>query len=315
MATSDRPRRRMTIPLAILGILALAVVALWIAIRVNGPAVLDTVDRIAGWSRDVERVETHRYGNAPTQTVSVHRPAGGRDDTALPILVFVHGGSWATGDPAHYNFIARALAPDGFIVALAGYRLGESGRYPAMLEDTAAAIGWVRANAARLGGDPDRILLAGHSAGAYNVVQAALEPRWLDAEGVPPKAIRGVIGLAGPYDFYPLDKPSTKAAFGNAPDGEATQPVNHVRSDAPPMLLMTGLDDTTVKPRNTRALAARLEEADAEVEAHYFKDMDHTRILLEMADPWSRSGRTLGPMRAFLTRIDAASVPVQRKTR
>ena len=315
MTRHDRARRRMTIPFVILAVLAAATLAFYIAVRVNGPAVLDTVDRVAGGSRDVERLETHRYGDAPTQTVTVHRPPERGGDEALPMLVFVHGGSWATGDPAHYNFVGRAFAPDGFVVALAGYRLGEEGRYPAMLQDTATAVAWVHANAERLGGDPHRIYLAGHSAGAYNVVQLALEQRWLEEAGVPPAAIKGVVGLAGPYDFYPYDKPSTKAAFGQSEDSAITQPVRHVRADAPPMLLMTGLDDATVKPRNTRALADRLEEVGAAVETRYFEDMDHTRILLEMAAPWSGSGRTLAPMRTFLHDIDAASVPVQRKTR
>lgn len=297
----------------IAALLALGGLAFWIALQINSVAVLDTVDRVTGGSLNVERIAQARLGEAPTQTVSLYRAH--RSAEPAPVLLFVHGGSWDWGDPKDYGFVARSLAPEGFVVALAGYRLGEAGRYPAMLEDTAQAIRWLRDNAARFGGDPERIYLAGHSAGAYNVVQVALEPRWLAVEGVPASAIRGVIGLAGPYDFYPFDKDSTRAAFGGAPDPATTQPINHVGPAAPPMLLLTGTDDTTVKPRNTRALAAALEERGGSVEARYYEGLDHSDVLVRLASPWRRQPGLRDDILQFLARTAQASVPVQGKTR
>lgn len=297
----------------IAGLLALGGIAFWIALQVNSVAVLDTIDRVTGGSRDVTRVARVRLGEAPTQTLSLYRAR--QTATPAPVLLFVHGGSWGWGDPKDYGFVARSLAPEGFVVALAGYRLGENGRYPAMLEDTAQAIGWLHANAARFGGDPGRIYLAGHSAGAYNVVQVALEPRWLAAQGVPAAAIRGVVGMAGPYDFFPFDKDSTRAAFGGASDPAATQPVNHVGPDAPPMLLLTGSEDTTVRPRNTRALAAALEAAGVAVETRYYDGFDHSDVLLRLASPWRRKPGLREDILRFLARTGHASVPVQGKSR
>ncbi|MBU1254441.1 MAG: alpha/beta hydrolase [Alphaproteobacteria bacterium] len=297
----------------IAALLVLAGIAFWIALQVNSVALLDTIDRVTGSGSGVERVARVRLGEAPTQTLSLYR-AQPTAETA-PVLLFVHGGSWEWGDPKDYGFVARSLAPEGFVVALAGYRLGEAGRYPAMLEDTAQAIGWLHANAARYGGDPGRIYLAGHSAGAYNVVQVALEPRWLAAESVPPEAIRGVVGMAGPYDFLPFDKDSTRAAFGQAPDAAATQPINHVRADAPPMLLLTGSADTTVKPRNTRALAAALEDVGARVETRIYDGLDHSDVLVRLASPWRRERGLRDDVAAFLDRTRQASVPVQGETR
>ena len=297
----------------IAALLVLVGIAFWIALQVNSVALLDTIDRVTGSGSGVERVARVRLGEAPTQTLSLYR-AQPTAETA-PVLLFVHGGSWEWGDPKDYGFVARALAPEGFVVALAGYRLGEAGRYPAMLEDTAQAIGWLHANAARYGGDPGRIYLAGHSAGAYNVVQVALEPRWLAAESVPPEAIRGVVGMAGPYDFLPFDKDSTRAAFGEAPDAAATQPINHVRADAPPMLLLTGSADTTVKPRNTRALAAALEDVGARVETRIYDGFDHSDVLVRLASPWRRERGLRDDVAAFLARTRQASVPVQGETR
>lgn len=297
----------------IAALLALSGLAFWIALQVNAVALLDTVDRITGGTRDVTRVAQVRLGEAPTQTLSLYRASQAAEPA--PVLLFVHGGSWEWGGPKDYAFVARSLAPEGFVVALAGYRLGEQGRYPAMLEDTAQAIGWLHANAARYSGDPERIYLAGHSAGAYNVVQVALEPRWLAAEGVPATAIRGVVGMAGPYDFFPFDKDSTRAAFGGAPDPAATQPINHVSPNAPPMLLLTGSEDTTVKPRNTRALAAALTAAGVPVEARYYEGFDHSAVLVRLASPWRRQPGLREDMLQFLARTEQASVPVQGKTR
>tara|TARA_R110002072_G_scaffold181232_7_gene337285 strand:+ start:20168 stop:21094 length:927 start_codon:yes stop_codon:yes gene_type:complete len=297
----------------IAALLALGGLGFWIALQLNSVAVLDTIDRLTGGTRDVTRVAQVRLGEAATQTLSLYRARGIAEPA--PVLLFVHGGSWEWGDPKDYGFVARSLAPAGYVVALAGYRLGEEGRYPAMLEDTAQAIGWLHANAVRYGGDPGRIYLAGHSAGAYNVVQVALEPRWLASEGVPASAIRGVVGMAGPYDFFPFDKDSTRAAFGDAPDPQATQPINHARGDAPPMLLLAGTDDTTVKPRNTRALAAALEDLGAPVEARYYDGFDHSDVLVRLASPWRRQPGLRGDILRFLDRTAQASVPVQGETR
>ncbi|WP_246449800.1 alpha/beta hydrolase [Qipengyuania soli] len=290
-------------------VLLLAGGALLLAIRNNGPAVLDAVDRIAGGKRDVVLVEKARYGDAAKQKVRVYRQ--GKAGEPIPVFLFVHGGSWRWGDPDDYGFVARAMAPEGYLVVLAAYRLGESGRYPAMLEDTAAAIAWTRANAARLGGDPDRIVLAGHSAGAYNVVQVALEPKWLAARGVPEASIRGVVGLAGPYDFFPFDSDSTKASFGSVGAGAESQPVNHSRAGAPPMLLVHGEEDTLVKPRNTRALAAALEAKGAKVETLFYPDADHNAPLIWLAAPWRDRRDVAARISRFAREATAVSVPVQ----
>lgn len=258
------------------------------AVARNGPAVLDIVDRVAGGARGVALVHRETIGETPQQKIAVYGGPPG-DSHPKPVILFVHGGSWRSGDPDDYGFVARALVPEGFTVVLAGYRLVPGGEYPAMLEDTAAAIAWTERNIARFGGDPENIFVAGHSAGAYNVVQVALEPHWLGRAGLTLSSIRGVIGLSGPYDFLPLDSDSTKAAFGGAANLASTQPINHVRGDAPPMLLIHGELDTLVKPRNTRRLSAAIMAAGGQVNPVYFLQMDHNATLLALASPWRRN--------------------------
>ena len=307
-------RRRIMWAIGILlALVLLAALSLWIAVQRNGPAVLDTVDRIVGGSSGVELVQIASTGPSPQQQVRVFRPEGAVE-APLPVLVFIHGGSWASGDPADYGFVARNIAAEGYVVVLAGYRLGEAGRYPGMLEDTAADIGWVYRNIARYGGDPERLVISGHSAGAYNAVQAVLDPQWLAAAGVPRDAIRGVIGLSGPYDFYPFDTDSTRAAFGSAGAGPDSQPVNTVTPGAPPMLLIHGTDDTTVKLRNSKALAKALREAGNSVETLYLPGQNHADPLLRLTRPWRRDARVFDAMMQFMDGTVRTSVPVQPET-
>ncbi|MDA0915599.1 MAG: alpha/beta hydrolase [Proteobacteria bacterium] len=283
--------------------------ALQIAIWRNGPAVLDAVDRITGGARGAVLAERVSYGPNDKQYISVYTP---KDLVAepLPVIVFVHGGSWNKGDPENYSFIGRAFAPEGFVVVLVAYRLHPEAVYPAMIEDTAAAIAWTQANITKHGGDPSRIVISGHSAGAYNVAMTALEARWLTEAGGSAEQIAGVVGLAGPYDFYPFDSDSTRASFGHVPQGEVTQPVTHVRDDAPPTLLVHGEADMLVEPRNSRELAKRLESAGSKVETLYLKDADHNQPLLALASPWRSNSKVF---RAFVefARDAHASVPVQ----
>ena len=307
-----------TIGAVVLALLALAI-ALQVAIARNGPAVLSALDQLSGGTGGAELKATVSTGDHPHQKLLVWGPEGrAANDPALPVLLFVHGGSWRSGDPVDYGFIGRAFVPKGFVVILSGYRLEEAGAYPAMLEDTASAIGWIHREIEQYGGDPERIVVAGHSAGAYNVVTASLHEHWLESHGLTARDISAVIGLSGPYDFYPFDSDSTKAAFGEAEQPHQTQPVNHVDSDAPPMLLIHGEKDDLVGLRNSRELARRIEEAGGSVVTRFYPDMNHNDPLISLAEPW-RSRRDVADLIAQFAQSATSgrtvSVPVQDETR
>ena len=109
----------------------------------NGPALLSVVDRITGGARGAEELAEISTGDHPAQKLHVWGPSQSSDNSEpRPVLVFVHGGGWRSGDPVTYGYFGRAFVPEGFVVVLAGYRLGEDGIYPGMLEDTASAIAW-----------------------------------------------------------------------------------------------------------------------------------------------------------------------------
>ncbi len=271
MTTKRKGRRIVWAVVIVLAILAIAFAALQYAVARNGPAVLDRIDRLTGGTVDMARANGPDLGGDPARKLRIFTPGDNgpyaADSVGHPVLLFVHGGGWHAGDPDDYTFIARTFVREGYVVVLAGYRLFPDAQFPAMLEDTAAAIAWTKDNIAQYGGSPDHLFLAGHSAGAYNVVMATLDPQWLGREGLGDGDVAGVIGLAGPYDFLPLDSKSTIDSFGKAPQLDATQPVNFARAGAPPMLFLHGEQDTVVRPRNSRILANRIERADGNANA------------------------------------------------
>ena len=245
------------------------------------------------------------YGSHPRQRLDLYRPRSKGAEAArarLPIILFLYGGSWQSGMREGYGFAGRALAAQGFLVAVPDYRLVPEVRFPAFLEDNAGALRWMRANAARFGGDPDRIVLVGHSAGAYNAAMLALDPRWL---GKDRQAVRGFVGLAGPYDFLPLSGPITTAAFGQARDLASTQPVNFASAGDPPALLLHGERDTLVQPRDSRRLAARLQAAGVDARVKLYPAIGHIGMVTALARPLRGRAPVLQDVAAFAARVTA----------
>ena len=142
-------------------------------------------------------------------------------------------------------------------------------------------------------------MLAGHSAGAYIAAMLALDPTYLAKAGAPVGTVKAWAGLSGPYDFYPFDVKASQDAFGGYPDPAATQPITFAGAGDPPTFLANGTKDTTVKPRNTVALAAKLKAAGVAVEAHLYDGLDHKDVVLAL----TRTFRGKAPVRADMTRF------------
>ncbi len=241
------------------------------------------------------------YGPDPRQRLDIYAPRA-----PLPVIVFFYGGSWNSGERGGYGFAARALASRGFVVVVPDYRLVPQVRFPAFLEDGAAAIRWVADNVAQHGGDGTRIVLVGHSAGAYNAAMLALDPRWLgDARA----RVRGFAGLAGPYDFLPLDGPITTAAFGDWPVPAETQPIHFAGPGDPPALLLGGSDDDTVLPRNGHALATRLTAAGVPVTVREYPGVGHVGIMTAIARPLRGKAPVLADVVEFARLVTADTTP------
>jgi len=246
-----------------------------------------------------ELTVTHNiaYGDMPRQKLDIYRPAGAG---AAPVVVFIYGGAWNSGSKAMYPFVAATLARQGNVVVVPDYRLYPEVRFPVFLQDCARAVAWTQAHLGEIGGDPRRLFLMGHSAGAYNAAMLALDPAYLAAAGTSRDAIAGLIGLAGPYDFLPITGAEVQAVFSTVGDGPESQPVNYVDGDAPPMLLLAGSADKTVYPRNTLSLAAKVRAKGGQVEDRIFPGVSHIGLVIAIAPLFQGKAPVLPVVEAFI---------------
>ncbi|MES1264330.1 MAG: alpha/beta hydrolase, partial [Variovorax sp.] len=203
----------------LLALAALAALALWAPLPT-----LNLIARVAG-GFDV-RADVP-YGPLPRQRLDVYTPRGTAPAGGWPMVVFFYGGSWNNGARADYAFVGAALASHGALVLVADYRLYPEVRYPDFLADSAQALAYGLKEASRLGADPKRVYVMGHSAGAYNAAMLALDPRWLTATGHAPTELAGLIGLAGPYDFFPTDDRDAQPVFFHPNYPVGAQPIEH----------------------------------------------------------------------------------------
>lgn len=245
------------------------------------------------------------YGRHARQRLDLYatRKPGG-----APVVVFLYGGGWTSGDRGGYAFVGRRLADAGFLAVVPDYRLHPDVRFPAFVDDAAAAVAWARAAALQKGGDPARLYVMGHSAGAHIAALLALDPRYLARHGLVSRDIAGVIGLAGPYAFRHEDFPRYRPIFGGV--GDAARPAKLVRRAPPPLLLMHGDADTTVDIAHSRALALAARGAGGRVVLREYEGVGHIGVLLAL----SRRFRSRAPAMADIERFvgDGAVEPAYR---
>ncbi|MBK5412669.1 alpha/beta hydrolase [Pseudomonas sp. TH34] len=239
------------------------------------------------------------YGDDPRQKLDVYRPVTALPDA--PVVVFFYGGSWNSGSKDDYGFVGEALASRGIVVVIADYRLYPRVRYPLFLQDGAQAVAWAHQHSAEYGGDPRKLYVMGHSSGAYNAAMLALDPQWLAGVGLSPSVFKGWIGLAGPYDFLPIENREVRPVFFFPDSPPDSQPINHVSHDAPPSLLIASVDDNLVNPkRNTGGLANKLRAAGVPVEEFYFTKTSHATLVASMSRPLRWLAPVLDRVAAFI---------------
>jgi acetyl esterase/lipase len=274
------------------------------AARWQMPGLLNVADRLWPGPAGHMVAEAQAYGSSPFQQVDVFAPTD--SGTNRPVIVFFHGGGWAKGSRDTYGFAGRAFASEGFVAVVAGYRMVPEGRYPVFMEDAAAAVRWARANAARYGGDPNNIVVAGHSAGAHIALLLALDPRWLGANAQPGGALRGAISLAGPADFLPMEPGGRgDVALGHVRPLEITQPIHFARADAPPIWMGHGDQDVTVRPRNSTRLAAAITDAGGQAEVRLYPGVDHEGTVTPLSLVYRDRIPLLSEASAFARRVTA----------
>jgi acetyl esterase/lipase len=216
------------------------------------------------------------YGSKPRQKLDVYKP---RHAVKAPILVFFYGGSWQRGSRDLYPFVGASLAAQGIVTVVPDYSIFPPARFPMFVEDAARAVRVVRENAAQWGGDPARLVLMGHSAGAYIAAMLTFDPQWLRQGGLNSRTdLAGFIGLAGPYDFLPIESRTLRTIFGGANRAE-TQPISFVTGKEVPSLLITAWRDRLVSPGNSRRMAAKIHVHSGVVEERTYGGVGHLTLI------------------------------------
>ena len=252
-----------------------------------------------GTPRGITVEPDQRYADDLDERLDVYRPDAIGD---APVVVFFYGGRWQDGSRDDYAFVGRALATRGLVAVVPDYRGYPEVRFPAFVEDAAQAVAWTRTHAARLGGDPRRIYLAGHSAGAHIAALLATDARYLAAVGMEPQDLAGVVAIAGPHDFLPITDADLAEIFGPPERYPDSQPVSFVDGDEPPFLLLHGADDDSVRVRNSESLAARLCGVDVANELKLYPGVGHVRILAAIDPDYARLAPTLDDVVRFVGR-------------
>jgi acetyl esterase/lipase len=198
--------------------------------------------------------------------------------------MFVHGGSWKSGDKDRYTKLGETFAKQGIGAAVINYRLsgGKSGaRHPDHIHDVARAFAWVKANAAKHGGDKDRLFISGHSAGGHLVSLLATDESYLKAEECSLDDIRGVVSVSGVYTISNL-VPLFHDPFGKDPEVcKAASPMNHVNGKHPPFLIAYGNKDLPLIDTLSEQFGKKLK--DCKCDAKVMKlQRDHISIVVEM---------------------------------
>ena len=221
-------------------------------------------------------------------------------DMPAPLVVFFYGGSWQSGVRETYRFVGASLASQGFVTVIPDYRVYPQVRYPEFLADAAQAVQFARKNAGRWGGDPSRLFIMGHSAGAYIAAMLTFDKRWLGSVDLDPsRDIAGLAGLAGPYDFLPVVDPVLQTIFGGS-DRIDTQPIRYVTHGAPPSLLIAPRKDGMVSPGNTRRLAAHIRGHRNRVTELHYPKVGHLSLVGAFAPTLRFLAPVLADVSAFI---------------
>jgi len=220
------------------------------------------------------------YGTGNRQRLDLYAPRAAAP--LRPVVIFWYGGSWKHGSKSNYRFVGAALAARGFVAVLPDYRLYPAVRFPAFCEDGASALAWVEQHAQEFGGDPRRIVLMGHSAGAQIAAFLAYNHEFVAQHGARSAAIVGLVGLSGPYALL-ADTHELRATFPPPYTEADWQPLAFVDAQAPATLLLHGLDDKEVVPQEARALHAALVAHHVPSEMHLYEHRRHDDTIAPFA--------------------------------
>jgi acetyl esterase/lipase len=213
-------------------------------------------------------------------TLDLYLPRG---EKGFPVLFFVHGGTWKSGDRKQYPKLGEAYAARGVGMAVINYRLTPKVQHPAHIQDVARAFAWTCANVGKHGGDAGQLFCCGHSAGGHLVALLATDESYLKAEGRSFADIKGVIGISGVYTIVPVG--ALAKAFGSDLEVcKKASPLNNVGDRHPPFLLVYADKDYPTLGFMGESLGKALREHKCEADVREVPQRDHVSILVKSTE-------------------------------
>ena len=218
--------------------------------------------------------------------LDVYAPATG---VGHPVVIFVHGGSWKDYDKVLFAPVALKLLPEEFVVVIPDYTLHPDADYEQMAREVASALSWTLENIEQYGGDPEHVVMAGHSAGGHLLALAVMDPRFLAEYGHSSGEVCGLVGLSGVYDiqaeyaFWQAKgvEPKLITEVMNGPESfERASPISYARADLPPVLLIHGDEDKTVPVEIAKQFDRVLRAAGAQSELVIYPGAGHSDYLV-----------------------------------
>jgi acetyl esterase/lipase len=257
---------------------AVTIAALLAAVSIALPAVADV--RVVA---DVDYLATADHGGK--DRLDIYAPA---DAKRAPVVVSIHGGALSQGDRKEEVFVGRRFAAAGFVTVVPSYRLSPGVSHPAHIEDVAAAFAWVKAHIAQHGGDPERIFVIGHSAGAYLAALLATDTRYLAAHKLSPRDIKGIVPVSG---FFWVDRTGVapdrpKHVWGtDAAVWRDASPSRHLKGVIPPVLLIyADGDEAWRRAQNVEMADALRASGVRDLDLREVKNRTHMSIWMKMAE-------------------------------
>jgi arylformamidase len=240
------------------------------------------------------------------QALDVYAPAEGKGH---PVILWIHGGGWQAGEKTEVQAKPQAFVDRGFVFASAGYRLLPEVTIKEMAGDVAKAIRWIHDHATEYGGDPDRIFVMGHSAGAQLAALVCTDHRYLEAEGLSPSILRGCVPVDGDTYDVPMQIATVvertaaiyRKKFGDEASQKDLSPVTHVAEGKgiPPFLILHVADHPETRGQSQRLVEA-LREAGVSARAFPAAGKDHGTINSDLGTPADE------PTKALFEFVDGA---------
>ncbi|HLX64623.1 MAG TPA: alpha/beta hydrolase [Planctomycetota bacterium] len=222
-----------------------------------------------------------RKEDEPKHELDIYQP---KDKKNAPVLMFIHGGSWRTGDRSQYPHLGNMLAEKGILTFIPSYRLVPAAKFPAQAEDAAAAFKWVVDHAAEYGGDPERVYVGGHSAGGHIAALITYAPQFLAAQNLSAQKIKGLICISGVYDLAAIGDNHAKT-FPTDEIRKQGSPLLYVKSPGPRTLITCCEHDYLSLPQQAKDFYKAIKAAGTDAEFLFVPEQNHISEMLNITDP------------------------------